>query len=142
MHMSPFFLCKNGHERFSWSSVCDGFQHCSDGSDEEKCKNQKQNLRLTIVSQSFLGHCHGDIYECFQGNNVSCRLACRTYGRVTCLTYQNTRACEQFLQDVEISSIDHQQVSYLSFDQFDALRYSGETTITFIFLIINFFFFF
>ena len=50
----------------------------------------------------FVGHCQGDIYACLQGNNVSCRLACETYGRVTCLTYQNKRACEQYNQQLSI----------------------------------------
>lgn len=52
-----------------------------------------------MIDWIFLGYCQGDIYACLQGNNVSCRLACPTYGRVTCLTYQNTRACEQYLRE-------------------------------------------
>lgn len=75
------------------------------------------------------------MYPCLQGNNVSCRLACPTYGRVTCLTYQNIRACEQYLRDMkkyqESNAIDH-SMTYLTVDQFDALRYSGKAMITLI----------
>ena len=54
----------------------------------------------------FLGYCQGDVYACLQGNNVSCRLACLTYGRVTCLTYQNTRACEQYLRERKLINVE------------------------------------
>ena len=56
-------------------------------------------------SAIFIGYCQGDVYACLQGNNVSCRVACATYGRVTCLTYQNTRACEQYLRERSESSL-------------------------------------
>lgn len=94
----------------------------------------------------FLGDCQGDIYPCLQGNNVSCRVACATYGRVTCLSYQNTRACEQYLRmhgaynarptwtdEFELYLGDRMNgekivtdPSFLSTNPFDALRYSGE----------------
>jgi len=47
----------------------------------------------------FVGFCQGDVYTCLAGNNVSCRFACEAYGRVTCLTYTNTRACEQYFRE-------------------------------------------
>ncbi len=61
-----------------------------------------------------------------QGNNVSCRLACATYGRVTCLTYQNKRACEQYNQQSSITHFDMNSTSESSIliDDFDALQYS------------------
>ena len=73
-----------------------------------------------LPSTLFLGHCQGDIYACLQGNNVSCRLACATYGRVTCITYQNQRACEQYNRE---SHITHFNIS--STNDFDALQYSA-----------------
>ena len=95
---------------------------------------------------SRLGDCQGDVYPCLQGNNVSCRVACATYGRVTCLTYQNTRACEQYLRmqgacNTRTTWTDKFELylgdrmtgekvvtdpSFLSTNPFDALRYSGE----------------
>lgn len=98
----------------------------------------------------FAGYCQGDVYACLQGNNVSCRIACPTYGRVTCLTYQNTLACEQYLRERSkfITSrglllksiclhfyylgstlnpdIHSAGDSSLSSYNFDALRYSGK----------------
>jgi len=107
--MSAYFVCKNG-QNVSWTSVCDGRNQCTDGSDEHNC------------------YCQGDVYACLQGNNVSCRVACSTYGRVTCLTYQNTRACEQYIR--ERSSTFYPDIhsagdSSLSTNSFDALRYSA-----------------
>ncbi|CAF3320194.1 unnamed protein product [Rotaria socialis] len=107
--MSSFFACKNG-QNISWTFVCDGYNQCVDGSDEQQC------------------YCQGDIYACRQGNNVSCRIACATYGRVTCLTYQNIRACEQYIQGhistipLDISSTSE---SLIITNHFDALRYSA-----------------
>lgn len=61
-----------------------------------------------------------------QGNNVSCRLACATYGRVTCLTYQNIRACEQYNQEYSTKYFDISSTSESSIlmNDFDAFRYS------------------
>lgn len=106
--MSTHFTCKTG-QNILWKSVCNGYKDCKDGSDEQSC------------------FCQGDIYTCLAGNNVSCRFACETYGRVTCLTYINTRACEQYSR--ERSSI-HPEInsagdSSLSTDSFDALQYSA-----------------
>ncbi|CAF1310018.1 unnamed protein product [Adineta steineri] len=108
MDMNKYFICQNG-ENISWTSVCDGFNQCIDGSDERNC------------------YCQGDTYACLQGNNVSCKVACATYGRVTCLTYQNSRACEQYIQKTintmhfDISSTQESPV--LTYD-FDTFRYS------------------
>ncbi|CAF3470792.1 unnamed protein product [Rotaria sp. Silwood1] len=107
--MNNFFICKNG-QNISWTFVCDGYNQCIDGSDERNC------------------YCQGDVYACLQGNNVSCRIACATYGRVTCLTYQNIRACEQYIQ--EHSSAIHFDISstsesFILTNDFDALRYSA-----------------
>ncbi|UJR35983.1 hypothetical protein I4U23_028723 [Adineta vaga] len=107
--MSTYFVCKNG-QQVLWTSVCDGHNQCLDGSDEHNC------------------YCQGDVYACLQGNNVSCRIACPTYGRVTCLTYRNTLACEQYLR--ERSSTSNSDIHSagdlsLSSNNFDALRYSA-----------------
>lgn len=107
--MNAHFTCANG-QNVSWNFVCDGRNQCIDGSDERHC------------------YCQGDVYACLQGNNVSCRLACLTYGRVTCLTYQNTRACEQYLRERSFNQPDVNTVSdtsALSSSSFDALRYSA-----------------
>jgi len=111
--MSAFFSCKNG-QNVTWSSVCDGLNQCKDGSDELNC------------------YCRGDIYACLQGNNVSCRFACAMYGHVTCLTYHNTRACKQYMQEQKSSeSTSHLDLisaggdSSTSTGNFDALRYSA-----------------
>ncbi|CAF1660980.1 unnamed protein product, partial [Adineta ricciae] len=108
-NMNAYFICRNGQE-VSWTAVCDGRSQCLDGSDERNC------------------YCQGDVYACLQGNNVSCRIACPTYGRVTCLTYRNTIACEQYLR--ERSSTLNPDIysagdSSLSSYNFDALRYSA-----------------
>jgi hypothetical protein len=63
-------------------------------------------LHFLFVFNLFLGYCQGDVYACLQGNNVSCRLACGTYGRVTCLTYQNTQACEQYIRERSKLSVE------------------------------------
>lgn len=60
-----------------------------------------------------IGYCQGDVYACLQGNNVSCRVACATYGRVTCLTYQNTRACEQYIRERSKSNESDRSVDAL-----------------------------
>ncbi|CAF3232615.1 unnamed protein product [Rotaria socialis] len=107
--MNTYFQCKNG-QNVLWTSVCDGRNQCTDGSDEHNC------------------YCQGDIYACLHGNNVSCRVACTTYGRVTCLTYQNTRACEQYIRERSTTSyLDTNSAgdSSLSTNSFDALRYSA-----------------
>ncbi|CAF1139924.1 unnamed protein product [Rotaria sordida] len=108
--MNNFFACKNG-QNISWTSVCDGYNQCKDDSDEQNC------------------YCQGDVYACLQGNNVSCRIACATYGRVTCLTYQNTRACEHYIHEHSSSTI-HLDISstsesFILTNDFDALRYSA-----------------
>ncbi|CAF1064608.1 unnamed protein product [Adineta steineri] len=107
--MSAFFVCKNG-QNVSWDSVCDGRRQCSDGSDERNC------------------YCQGDVYACLQGNNVSCRIACTTYGRVTCLTYRNNLACEQYSRERSSTfsaDINSAGDSSISSNSFDALRYSA-----------------
>ncbi|CAF3415573.1 unnamed protein product [Rotaria sp. Silwood1] len=107
--MNTYFVCKNG-QNVSWTSVCDGRNQCTDGSDERNC------------------YCQGDVYACLQGNNVSCRVACTTYGRVTCLTYQNTRACEQYIRERSNTSyldINSAGDSSITTNSFDALRYSA-----------------
>ncbi|CAF4885143.1 unnamed protein product, partial [Rotaria magnacalcarata] len=54
--------------------------------------------------------------------------ACTIYGRITCLTYQNMRACEQYIQGhnstipLDISSTSE---SLILTNHFDALRYSA-----------------
>ena len=96
--MNRYFLCHNG-QNVSWSSVCDGSNQCSDGSDEQHCTFYEIDIPTWRTMPSILGHCQGDVYACLHGNNVSCRIACTTYRRVTCLTYQNTLACEQYLRD-------------------------------------------
>ena len=96
--MNRYFLCHNG-QNVSWSSVCDGLNQCSDGSDEQQCTFEEIDPLSRRTMPSILGHCQGDVYACLHGNNVSCRIACTTYRRVTCLTYQNTLACEQYLRD-------------------------------------------
>ena len=35
--MNEYFVCKNGRN-VSWTSVCDGNNQCTDGSDELNCK--------------------------------------------------------------------------------------------------------
>lgn len=100
-NMSGYFVCKNG-QNVSWTSVCDGRNQCTDGSDERHCKFCSSRFDQQSSSHRcwlFVGYCQGDVYACLQGNNVSCRVACGTYGRVTCLTYQNTRACDQYLRE-------------------------------------------
>jgi hypothetical protein len=72
---------------------------------------------------------------------VSCRVACETYGRVTCLTYQNVRACEHYRRDYRkydvVMTLNYSSTffsdmtaainpSMLSIDRFDAVKYSGE----------------
>jgi hypothetical protein len=108
--MNGFFSCKNG-QNVSWTSVCDGHHQCTDGSDELNC------------------YCKAGVYACLQGSTVSCQIACTTFGRVTCLTYQNTLACEQYMRERNgISSVDHISSagdSSLSTSNFDALRYSA-----------------
>lgn len=108
---SKYFHCQNG-QTISWSSVCDGQKQCFDGSDEQNC------------------YCQGDVYTCIHGNNVSCRLACTTFRRVTCLHYQNTIACEQYNREriaATANQFDFQTASdsALSANGFDALRYSA-----------------
>ncbi|CAF0790436.1 unnamed protein product [Didymodactylos carnosus] len=106
------FSCRNGFN-ISWDYVCDGITQCSDGSDEIQCQ------------------CQGDFYTCIQGNNVSCRLGCESdFKYVTCLTYRNKRACEQYHKrktiitvpqiDVQLAIADSSSSSH-----FDALRYSA-----------------
>ncbi len=72
----------------------------------------------------FLGYCQGDVYACLQGNNVSCRFACTTYGRVTCLSYQNIRACEQYIREYNFD-ISSTSKSSILINGFDALQYSA-----------------
>ncbi|UJR10080.1 hypothetical protein I4U23_014302 [Adineta vaga] len=106
--MNRYFICRNG-EQISWTSVCDGFFQCLDGSDEQNC------------------HCQGDIYACLQGNNVSCKIACATYGRVTCLTYQNLRACEHYTRKQTTTMYlkeNSTKESLIYINDFDAFRYS------------------
>ncbi|CAF2540557.1 unnamed protein product [Rotaria sp. Silwood2] len=123
--MNNVFVCKNG-QNISWTFVCDGYNQCIDGSDERNC-NLFKFISILIFFFS-LGYCQGDVYACLQGNNVSCRVACATYGRVTCLTYQNTRACEQYIQGhsstihLDISSTSE---SFILTNDFDVLRYSA-----------------
>jgi hypothetical protein len=95
--MNKYFTCKNG-QNISWTSVCDGYNQCLDGTDERNC-NFILIYLLQILIGFFLGYCQGDVYACLQGNNVSCKIACATYGRVTCLSYQNKRACEQYIRE-------------------------------------------
>jgi hypothetical protein len=79
-----------------------------------------------LILYFYVGHCQGDIYACLLGNNVSCRLACATYGRVTCLTYQNKRACEQYNQQSSSTHFHMNSTSKTSIliNDFDALQYS------------------
>ena len=51
-------------------------------------------------------------------------MACATYGWVTCLTYQNRRACEQYNKEFGISPSNIDQSTVLMND-FDALQYSA-----------------
>lgn len=118
--MNEFFLCENG-QNLPWKFVCDGRNQCFDGSDEEHCT---AFLRFSFMQNSplFLGFCQGDIYPCLQGNNVSCRLACATYGRVTCITYQNTRACEQYNMRVVHGNASNDSLIFPNY--LDAFQYS------------------
>lgn len=58
---------------------------------------------------------------------MSCRLACATYGRVTCITYSNTRACEQYNRELSmtVSNVNSSNDSLIFTNYFDALQYSA-----------------
>ncbi|CAF0861480.1 unnamed protein product [Adineta ricciae] len=104
MDMNQFFICRNG-DRTPWTSVCNGSSQCSDGSDEQNC----------------------DIYACLQGNNVSCKIACATYGRVTCLTYLNVRACEHYTRKYTTTMYTDEsstKEAFIYIDDLDMFRYS------------------
>ena len=118
--MNEFFHCRNGRN-IPWKSVCDGYDQCSDGSDEEHCKCHSVRSKF-IFPIFFSGFCQGDVYACLQGNNVSCRLACATYGRVTCITYQNRRACEQYNRVLLTNSSSE---SWIFTNYAEALEYSA-----------------
>lgn len=98
--------------------------------------NDSHFLRHLHLSNFFSGFCQGDVYACLQGNNVSCRLACATYGRVTCITYQNRRACEQYNRVLLNNSSDE---SSIFMNYFDAVEYSACLAIGMLFVLAIFF---
>ncbi len=62
------FTCLNG-ECIQSVHMCDGFSHCSDGSDEDGgCRN--------VANNPDSGPCHNNAFDCGQGQCISMSLVC------------------------------------------------------------------